>query len=269
MAGCQRGGKPLAVGVPAAWYAVSLSCANAVKVNLYLLRRHQDAKCRRTTWRRGGRCTGKRRLPRIADAVGMKDRTVFRALDQSVDFGLARRERRRSKGVIIGSGLSAFAAPKELTDQAIQRLKNGLVNAELATEEAKRKLARDGIVFENDAERKAELYAMFRPNENGSKESNAMSEEALAEDAPPVGANNPEAVAKVDAAEQVENEQPATPNAVASNHTEKKTSNNPVAAPAHADDDEWESACPDHLEYKNDNGTCLHCGQLKPPPPKP
>ena len=140
--------------------------ANAIKVHLWLLRQHDRVvppTGLETEWTLYGECT----IARIAHATKMQDRTVYRALDELVDFGLARRERRRSKGVVIGLAYWLMPAPRELTAQAIQRIKASLINEEIRTEEAKRALALDGIVFDGDAERKAEIMAMFserKPN---------------------------------------------------------------------------------------------------------
>ena len=90
----------------------------------------------------------------LCRAVRLKDRSVYRALDELVAFGLLRRDRLRSEGMVIGLAYWLKPAPRKLTGAAIQRIKERLLNEELRTEEAKRELAQDGIVFDPDAERK-------------------------------------------------------------------------------------------------------------------
>ena len=134
--------------------------ANAVKVHLWLLRHHDRAvppTGLETEYTLYGECT----IAKIGQGVKMLDRTVYRALDELVDFGLIRRERRRSEGVVIGLAYWLKPAPPELTGPAIQRIKGRLINEEIRTEEAKRELAQDGIVFDGDAQRKAAIKAMF------------------------------------------------------------------------------------------------------------
>ena len=220
---------------------------NALKVHLYLLRRHQrkvPPHDLQTEWTLYGETT----IARIAGDVGMKDRTVFRALDELVDFGLARRERRRTKGVVIGLAYWLLPAPKELTDQAVQRLKAGLINAELATEEAKHKLARDGIVFENDAERKADLNAMFEPKGNCGKDRNAL----ISGNAPPQVSGTNDKAARSNLA----------PPAPLSEKRKKR-----IAASPPQDDEEWESSCPNHGEATDSDGACIYCADDPNDPP--
>lgn len=90
----------------------------------------------------------------------LKDSSVYRALDELVDFGLLRRERLRREGTVIGLAYWLKPALRNLTGAAIQRIRDRLIHEELRTEEAKRELAQDGIVF--DTEMKDEIKGIQR-----------------------------------------------------------------------------------------------------------
>jgi hypothetical protein len=153
-------GKPplaayLPLGVPFRYLS-----GNAVKVHLWLLSQPWASPPvgPESEWT----FYGETAIAEICQAVRLKESSVYRVLDELVAFGLLRRDRLRSEGTVIGLAYWLKPAPRLLTRAAIQRIKERLLNKELRTEEAKRELAQDGIVFDAAAERKDEIKGIQR-----------------------------------------------------------------------------------------------------------
>jgi hypothetical protein len=125
---------------------------NAVKIHVWLL--SQPWASPPAGPESDGTLYGETTIAEICLAVRLKDRSVYRALDELVAFGLLRRDRLRSVGMVIGLAYWLKPAPRRLTGAAVRRIKERLIHEELRTEAAKRELAQDGIVFDADAERK-------------------------------------------------------------------------------------------------------------------
>jgi hypothetical protein len=101
-------------------------------------------------------------IAKIGNAAKLEQRAVYDALSELVDFGLLRRQARRSKDGKTVAGLSYWLLMphKELPSAAQHRLKQAIINQEIRAQEKKRHLEEDGVKFDGgEADRKRDLLA--------------------------------------------------------------------------------------------------------------